>query len=118
VRPLELDSEVEGDTVRVRLGGELDLTTAGEAERFLQEIEREEPATVILDLSALRFLDSTGLRLIIAADTRARREGRRLRLVPGPEAVHRVFRISLLDRRLEFVEPDEAPGPADGGSDG
>jgi anti-anti-sigma factor len=117
VRPLELDSAVEGDAVRVRLGGELDLTTAGEAERFLREVEREEPATVILDLSGLRFLDSTGLRLILAADTRARREGRQLRLVPGPEAVHRVFRISLLDRRLEFVDPEVAREPAEGGSD-
>ena len=34
---------------------------------------------------------------------------RRVVIVPGPETVHRVFRITLLDRRLEFAEsPDDA----------
>jgi hypothetical protein len=43
-------------------------------------------------------------------DARARKEGRRLRIVSGPEAVHRVFRIALLETRLEFVEEKEVDG--------
>jgi anti-sigma B factor antagonist len=105
VRPLQLASSHDDGTVRVRIEGELDLTTAQEVEQYLMTLEREhQPQTVVLDLSGLRFLDSTGLRLILATDSRARREGRRLQIVPGPEAVHRVFRIALLDGRLEFVE--------------
>lgn len=100
------ETSVEGDIGTVRFDGELDLTTAREAEAAIARVEADGPSTIVLDLSELRFLDSTGLRVIIAADSRARREGRHLRVVPGPEAVHRVFRIALLDQRLEFVTPD------------
>ena len=105
------EASVSDGAATIRLEGELDLTSATEAEETLRRVE-EEPATtnLRLDLRALRFLDSTGLRVILAADSRARRAGRRLTIVPGPEAVHRVFRIALLDGRLEFVDPDgEAP---------
>ena len=107
--PIELATEVDDGVARVRLTGELDLTTAPEVESVLRKLEDEHGATeVVVDLRGLRFMDSTGLRLSIAADSRARREGRRLKLVPGPEAVHRVFRIALLDQRLEFIDPEEA----------
>lgn len=98
----------DGDRAVVRLHGELDLASAPEAEATITALEEEDPpATLVLDLSGVRFLDSTGLRFILAADSRARRSGRRLQLVPGPEAVHRVFRIALLDGRLEFIDPTE-----------
>jgi anti-anti-sigma factor len=58
---------------------------------------------LVLDLGNLEFMDSTGLRIILSADTAARKNGRRLRLVEGPEAVHRVFRLTLMDQRLDFV---------------
>jgi anti-sigma B factor antagonist len=63
--------------------------------------------TVVLDLRKLKFLDSTGLRLIWSAHSRARRCGRRLRIVPGSDAVRRIFRLTGMNERLDFV--DEAP---------
>jgi anti-anti-sigma factor len=59
-------------------------------------------------------MDSTGLRLLIAADTRARQQSRRLTIVKGPDAVQRVFRITRLEERLEIVDtvPDGAADPA------
>jgi len=106
-----LDASFDDDSVRVRFEGELDLTTVPNAEEFVTNIEREHtPEMLVLDLSDLRFLDSSGLRFILTVDSRARKEGRRLKIVPGPEAVHRVFRIALLDKRLEFVEETEADG--------
>lgn len=98
------------EEVVVRVCGELDLTTAAEAEAHIREVEASGATTVTLDLRELRFMDSTGLRIVLAADSRARREGRRLLVIPGPESVHRVFRIALLDRRLDFVDP-----PSEGG---
>jgi anti-anti-sigma factor len=59
---------------------------------------------VLLDLSKLTFLDSTGLRCVVRADERAREEGRRLVVVKGPEAVQRVFEITRLQERLELVD--------------
>ena len=62
------------------------------------------PKIVLLDLSKLTFLDSTGLRCVVRADERAREEGRRLVVVKGPEAVQRVFEITRLQERLELVD--------------
>jgi anti-sigma B factor antagonist len=90
----------------VLLAGELDLNVADQAESAIRAVEAAGAKTVVLDLRELRFMDSTGLRVILAADARARREGWMLSLVPGPDAVHRVFRMALLDQRLDFVEPD------------
>ena len=59
---------------------------------------------IVMDLRDLRFMDSTGLRLLVTADLRLRREGRELALIPGPESVHRVFRLAMLEERLTFVD--------------
>jgi anti-anti-sigma factor len=103
-----VETEREGDVATIRLEGELDLTTAREADTAIQRMEDEGATTLVVDLRGLRFMDSTGLRVIVSADSRARRAGRHVRLIPGPEAVHRVFRIALLDQRLEFIQTDGA----------
>ena len=65
----------------------------------------ERKPSLVLDLSALRFIDSRGLRLIVSAHQRARMHGRNLKIVQGGDAVRRLFRLSGLERRLDFVEP-------------
>jgi anti-anti-sigma factor len=67
-------------------------------------VEAEGPAVLVLDLSDLTFLDSTGLRTVVTADERARENGRRLVVVRGPDAVQRVFAITRLEERLEMVD--------------
>jgi anti-anti-sigma factor len=57
-----------------------------------------------LDLRKVTFIDSTMLREIVGADVRARREGRRIAVAADSEAVRRVFRITLLEWRLEVVD--------------
>jgi anti-sigma B factor antagonist len=111
---LTVASELSGDRARVALRGELDLATVGEAEAALAEIERESGATtLVIDLRGLRFMDSTGVHLVVGADARARGRGGRLLIVRGPEAVDRVFRLALLDGRLTFVDhPDDDPAEA------
>jgi len=95
--------ELEG-RAHVTLRGELDLSTADKVERELFRIEETGPELVVLDLSELTFLDSTGLRMIVGADQRARQSDRRLTVVRGPATVQRVFEITKLDGRLEMVD--------------
>jgi anti-sigma B factor antagonist len=101
-----LDVEtVEGDgLVKVVLRGELDLSTVGKLEEELRRVEAGAPPILVLDLAGLSFLDSTGLRLVVTADQRAREQGRRLAIRKGPETVQRVFTITRLDERLEMVD--------------
>ena len=100
---LELTTEMDGTTVRLALAGELDIASAERVERELQRIELDGAATIVLDLRALTFLDSTGLRIIVAADARAREHGRRLVVIQGPDAVQRILHMTRLDERLEIV---------------
>lgn len=96
--------------MRISLKGELDLSSVGKVQDALERAEAEKPPIVVLDLSKLTFLDSTGLRCLVTADQRARDAGRRLVIVRGPDAVQRVFTITRLEERLEMVDDASAVG--------
>ena len=101
---LDVTTEDRNGLVHLALVGELDLSTVAKVQEELRRIEASSPATLVVDLSKLSFLDSTGLRCIVTADERARQEGRRIVIVRGPDAVQRVFAITRLDDRLEMVD--------------
>ena len=104
---LDLTTETDGATIRLALQGELDIANAATVEQELLRIELKRPATIVLDLRELAFMDSTGLRIILAGDARAREHGRRLVIVRGPDAVQRIFHMTRIDERLEIVDdPD------------
>jgi anti-anti-sigma factor len=106
---LELTSEQdERGAVRVVLTGELDISSAAQLDEELAKLEPPAPPVIVLDLRSLEFLDSTGLRTIVAADARAREQGRRLVIVRGPDAVHRVFSVTRLDERLDIIDDPAA----------
>jgi anti-sigma B factor antagonist len=104
VEILDVSTEDRDGLVHVALVGELDLSTVAKVQEELRRVEVNSPATLVVDLSKLTFLDSTGLRCIVTADERAREEGRRIVIVRGPDAVQRVFAITRLDDRLEMVD--------------
>jgi anti-anti-sigma factor len=101
---LEIDAHQHDELVHVVLTGELDLSTVEKVEHELLRVEGASPTIVALDLSRLTFLDSSGLRLIVSADQRARRDNRRFVVIRGPETVQRVFTITHLDEQLDLVD--------------
>lgn len=105
--------EGDGDGfAHLALKGELDLSTVPKVEEALKRIEGSRPSVIVLDLAGLTFLDSTGLRMVVTADQRAKAEDRRLTVVRGPESVQRVFAITRLDEHLDMVDDVSAVGPA------
>ena len=108
---LEIETEARDGLVHVALRGELDLSTVSKVEDELKLVEAESPGVIVLDLSRLSFLDSTGLRCVVTADQRARDAGRRLVLVRGPDPVQRVFTITRLEERLEMVDDASSISP-------
>ena len=111
---LEVLQDPSGEDTTVRLSGELDISTATELQGLLEDLEVPDgPARIVIDLRGLKFMDSTGLRLLVTADLRLRRAGRELALIPGPEAVHRVFRLAMLEERLTFVDGSSIAGGGD-----
>jgi anti-sigma B factor antagonist len=108
---LSLHTYQEIDSVRVAVSGELDLSSALTFEEELRRIEATcTPTLLVLDLRSLKFMDSTGLRLILSAHARAINHGRKLAIVEGGEAIRRIFRLTGVLERLNFVDaPVGAP---------
>jgi anti-anti-sigma factor len=84
--------------VRVQPIGELDMATVPKLRRTLDELRDSGFDDLVLDLGGVRFMDSTGLRLLVAARSDVQAGGGRLRVLPGPRQVQRVFEITGLDR--------------------
>lgn len=93
-----------GTTAEVVLTGDLDIATFEDARERLEAAERGGPELLVVDLSELRFVDSTGVRLILSADERARQEGRRLALRLGDGLARRVFNALGLVERFEVLD--------------
>ena len=91
-----------GGVARVTLTGELDLLTATEFAAALSTAIHDS-VLVIVDLSGLTFIDSSGLHAILTAHAHVRGSDRRLVLIPGPRQVQRLFEITGIEERFEFV---------------
>jgi anti-anti-sigma factor len=102
---LSFQTTVTGEVAIVTLGGELDVSGATLLENELDRITADhDPRTMVLDLSGLDFMDSTGLRLVVLADSQAKEQDRAFALVRGKEDVHRVFEITRMTDRLRFLD--------------
>jgi len=95
----------------LRIKGELDLGTVPVLARHLDEQLGNKPTTLTLDLSALTFMDSSGLRLLIELNERAAHEAWDLTLIPSRhESANAVLRMTGADAALPFSA--EPPGTA------
>lgn len=83
--------------------GELDLVTAPLLSRALREAEQQSGLDVVLDLSELSFMDSSGLAAVLEAVQRSSADGMRLSITPGEGAAARVLELAdvLEDLPLE-----------------
>jgi anti-sigma B factor antagonist len=103
--PFRIDVEPARDSVRVAPVGELDIATV---DKLRAEVERLREAgfnRVVVDLRGVRFLDSTGLRLILELDAAARDASQELQIIPGSTVVQRIFEVTQVSERLHFVDP-------------
>jgi anti-sigma B factor antagonist len=96
--------EPERERVRVRPIGEIDIATVPVVEAHLCELTAAGFRQVTLDLGAVRFLDSTGLRMILEWEARSRADGFSFGLVAGPPAVQRLFELTNTTGMLSFTD--------------
>jgi len=101
---LTLTSERDGAVHSICLFGELDLATADAVQEELTRVEATDADSIVLDLSGLTFINSTGLRLLIGAAARSRAAGGRLSLLRGGPAVQRALQLTGLEDQLPFAD--------------
>jgi anti-anti-sigma factor len=115
---LGLEVEKHETSVRLKLAGELDLANSEALGERLRELQAERPELLVIDLRGLTFMDSSGLREIVEAVRRGRREGRRVVVVKGSAPVDSVLAMTRTEDMMETVEDPAAVGFADGARDG
>jgi anti-sigma B factor antagonist len=94
----------DGRYARVEPRGELDLSTVDVLTRAVGEAVDDGAAAVTVDLRALTFIDSSGLRFLLTLAERSRRDGFDLDLTPGPPSVMRLFELTRTQHVLPFRE--------------
>jgi anti-anti-sigma factor len=99
-----IEDASQGRTI-VRLCGELDIASAPDLrERLLAILSRQTPIQLILDLSKLQFIDSSGIAVFVNTERRARLLGCTLALIAPQAPVWRVLQVCGLDQHFLIVE--------------
>jgi len=98
-KPFLLDEQ----TMVVEASGELDLAVTPQLRDALDEAERHRPEVLRVEASAVGFIDSTALGVLLAAAHRAAEHGGRLQLVCGSPAIRRVLEMTMIDRTIDVL---------------
>ena len=84
----------------VEIAGEADVTNTDELRRMLDEEVSQQPRTLIIDLSGLRFMDSSALHALLRVNRSLDRQGGVLALVSPQPAVAKILRLTTADRLI------------------
>ena len=101
---LSVDAAERDGVFRVALRGELDVSTAPRFNAVLSDPRIRQCHTLMVDLSELTFMDSTGLSAVLVGEMHARTRGQRFAVVRGPRHVQELFRLTGVDHFLEVVD--------------
>jgi anti-sigma B factor antagonist len=106
--PFSIDVARQGDRTLLSLSGELDLATVGELEEAING-RLEAGEEVVVDLRPLEFMDSSGVRALVAGHQAAQQSGGSLVIVRASQGseVDRVIDVSGIATALGMV--DEPP---------
>jgi anti-anti-sigma factor len=102
VEPFSCRVVAEGDHAVIAPRGEMDMATVGAVEGELRRARSQGVTKVVLDLSGVTFMDSTGLHLTARWANEATGDGFLFELEPGPPAVQRVFELAGMTDWLPF----------------
>ena len=107
-----LSRETEGCVVTLR--GEVDVYTAPALRNRLVEAVESECGVIIVDMTGVDFIDSSGLGVLVSALKRVREHDAIMRIVCSKESILKIFKITGLDRVFpisatlaEAIKPEE-----------
>jgi anti-anti-sigma factor len=107
--PLAIRLEERGDTAVVLISGACDASGHQQLREHLLEAESGAANEIVVDLTALRFIDSISLRIVIAAWNRARHAGHRFSVALAKSGqVRRIFEVTGVDQVLPVTAPTAA----------
>jgi anti-sigma B factor antagonist len=100
--PLRIDTIERDDSLVLAVHGELDITTSPLLDAALTRARDTAARSIMVDLGAVSFIDSTALHVLIS-HVRAEDDRARVRLTKGSRQTQRVFELSGVSEQLPFV---------------
>lgn len=97
---LQVSRSTVGAATVIAAVGELDLHTAPELRTALSEATTEQVRLLVVDLTGVDFMDSTGLSTIVAAVAASRAYGGEVRVVAASEKITKVFVLTGVDQQV------------------
>jgi anti-sigma B factor antagonist len=108
---LSLATRTQGDRTVVAVTGEIDVYTAPKLREQIVALVDEGQYHLVIDMSGVEFLDSTGLGVLVGGLKRVRAHDGSLALVCDEERILKIFRITGLTKVFPiFPTVDEAVG--------
>jgi len=99
-----IDVTVHGPPTRAVVAVDFDMQATFTIEPALEDaLNRRDLSTLEVDLTQLRFVDSTGIGVLLRIDAEARERGAALTIIPPPPEVHRIFELSGVAEALPFA---------------
>ncbi|MEP6761120.1 MAG: STAS domain-containing protein [Sporichthyaceae bacterium] len=95
---LQVSTARRGSFTVVTVAGDVDLDTAGSLSDEVATATHEETPHLVIDLGGVTFLDSSGLKVLVATNKRTEQAGGSMVLVAVPRVVMRVLTVTALDR--------------------
>jgi anti-sigma B factor antagonist len=92
----EIGDSAPGAPLTVTVRGDVDLATAPDLEAKVREAFDQSPSSVVIDLAALSFIDSSGLRALVAVSNEARSRDLAIALRSVPRHAQRVLEMTGL----------------------
>lgn len=106
---LQIQHETRKETEHLKLSGEVDAFTAPKLREELLPLTEVKSSMIIIDLSEIQYMDSTGLGIFIAALKSCKKNEADLKLKGMTPRVERLFEITGLD---EIIDIEEVRGEA------
>ena len=103
-RQFQIFVESDGAAAALRLSGEMDISSEDTFAATVGACIADGASEVLVDLSRLTFIDSSGLRMLIELWQKSRKNGLDLSMVQGTGQVRRTMEIAGLDRLLPILD--------------
>ena len=95
-----IDETTRGDSVALRLAGDLDMSATFALEPVIDRVLAARPRELVLDMERIPFVDSSGLGLMVTTHERAASAGVGMEVTGAGPEIERVFQIAGLDGLL------------------
>ena len=106
----QIEESVAGALPVIAVSGEIDVATAPQLRECLHRVIAEGGSTIVLDLLAVTFLDSTALGVLVGALKRCRELGGELHVVVADPRIMKIFEITGLTNVFTITDSLQAAG--------